>query len=182
MVQRIFYISLFLLMSFSVSAQELKDFNFYYAHPKVSADAKDAYARLFDINASERSYSIIDSAFTKNDETRLFYIYLIAQMLPQAEGDLRATLNIITRNLMERYPASVLAVLFVSNDRNIVQLREQWAHRMGVEIRITCESAPVNCFKKSRTTALANCNTQKKQQLEILYNMVRNDMNISFQR
>lgn len=162
--------------------QQFREPDYYYASPQVSQDAKDCYAKLFDINNSPKTYSILDSAFTKNDDTRPFYIYLICSMLESANGDLREQMNIICRHLLEQKPNAVTAVLFSKQSIVTDKMKENWAHRVGVEIRITCDDDLMNCFKKSRTRALSHCDIRHKAELENMYNYIRKDMNLFQQR
>ncbi len=175
---RVLFILLCSWCSAELCAQPLKDPAFYYAHPAVSQDAKDLYSKVFDVNSSPKSYSILDSAFTQNDDTRPFYIYLVCVMLSKAEGELRAELNIICRYLAEQRPDDLTDVLFSRSSLISSSFKEEWAHRVSVELRITCSTDPMFCFKKSRNEALSNCDVAHKSKLELLYNYVRRDMKL----
>ncbi|MCB0699717.1 MAG: hypothetical protein H6551_08455 [Chitinophagales bacterium] len=182
MLKRVLFTVCFCLSLLQGYAQELRDPNYYYALSAVSQDAKDCYAKLFDINSSARAFSILDSMFTVNKATQPFYIYLACTMLPEATGELRAQLNIVCRHLIEQDPTALTNVLFSKNSLVKSRYRQYWAHRVGVEIRVTCESDPLDCFKRSRNRALSNCNEASKDRLELLYNMIRQEMNLYRQR
>lgn len=175
---RVFFILLCSWSAAQAFAQPLKDPAYYYAHKALSQDARDMYAKTFDINTSPKSYSIIDSTFTQNDETRPFYIYLVCTMLDKAEGELRAELNVICRYLIEQRPNDLTDVLFSSFSLVKSSYKEEWAHRVGVELRITCGSDPMFCFKKSRNDALSSCDAAHKSKLELMYNYIRRDMKL----
>lgn len=172
----------FCVVGFSVLSQELKDPNYYYALPNVSQDAKDCYAQLFDINNSPKSFSILDSMFTQNKDTQPFYIYLACTMLPKADGELRTQLNIVCRHLTEQDPDAVANVLYSKSKLMRSSYRSAWGHRVGVEIRLTCETDPTICFKRSRSRALQNCADDNKDKLEAIYNLIRQDMSLHSQR
>ncbi len=159
-------------------AQELKSFDYYYAHPQVSQEAKEYYAGMFSVNNSDKAYSVMDSVFTENDETRPFYIYLVCRMLKEANENMMSELSIICRYLVELHPSSLAAVLFAGENYVDEKCREGWAGRISVELRVTCEKELMECFKQSRTTALQNCDSRQKPNLEVLYNMVRKDLNL----
>ncbi len=182
MVQRTFFVFMFSFCSFCGFSQGFKNFDYYYAHAQVSMEAKEYYARLFDINSSNKAYSILDSTFTTNDETRPFYIYLAGRMLTEAKGDLLVELNIICRHIAESYPSSLIPVLYAGRNYISDNVKFLWAARMATEIRVTCDNDLMACFKKSRSNALRHCDAQYKNRLEVLYNTVRKDLNLFQQR
>lgn len=161
-----------------VHAQGLRSFDYYFSHAAVSADAKEYYAGLFDINASGKTYSILDSAFTGNNDTRPFYIYLVCRMLPEAEPELLKEINIVCRYLTEHHPSDVASVLFAGKNYVDDKYKGLWVHRVGVEIRVTCNNDLLTCFKDSRNRALQNFKEGSKNRLEALYNLIRRDMNL----
>lgn len=178
MVQRILPALMMVCFCVSVNAQKLQNFDYYFAHPDVSQDAKEYYANMFDLNSSNKTYSILDSAFTDNNDTRPFYVYLICKMLPEASPELLKEINIVCRFLTEERPGDVTAVLFAGSNFVKQQYRHLWAHRLGVEIRVTCGEDLMQCFKKSRTTALEHFNADNKSRLEAVYNMTRKELNL----
>lgn len=159
-------------------AQELKNFDFYYSHPQVSQEAKEYYAGLFSVNNSEKAYSVMDSVFTQNDETRPFYIYLVCKMLGEADENMLAELSIICRYVVELQPSALVTVLYAG--RNFVEdkYKDIWAKRISTELRVTCDKELMDCFKQSRTIAIQACAEEHKPRLEVLYNMVRKDLNL----
>lgn len=182
MVQKTLLVFMFCFCGFCGFSQGLQNFDFYYAHPAVSQDAKEYYARLFNINTNNKAYSIMDSAYTNNDETRPFYVYLVCRMLKEAEGDLLTELNIICRQIAELYPSTLIPVIFAGENYVDEDIKDLWANRMAVEVRVTCNNDLMFCFKKSRRLALQNCDSRYKGKLEILYNTVRKDLNLFQQR
>ena len=50
--------------------------------------AKDFYNDKFKAGDNRRTFSILDSLKTKDDLTRLFYIFLVSKMLNKADGAL----------------------------------------------------------------------------------------------
>lgn len=177
MLQKALFFIVFFSSGLLVQAQGLQSFNYYLSHPQVSQDAKDYYAGQFNINTSERVYSVLDSAFTQNSITRPFYIYLISKMIPEAENSLLAEINIICKYLTEKHPADLVSVLFADKQVDD-KYKSLWAARLSIEIRIACNYDLLSCFKESRNTALENFHSTGKNRLEILYNMVRKDMNL----
>jgi len=49
---------------------------------------------------------------------------------------------------------------------------------MASEIRASCTSDLMGCFRKSRSEALQHCSEADKMNLEMLYNMVRKNLNL----
>lgn len=182
MAQKTFLVLLLSFCSISGFSQGLQNFDYYYAHPAVSQDAKEYYARLFNINSSNKTYSIMDSVYTNNDDTRPFYVYLVCRMLKEAEGGLLTELNIVCRQIAELYPSTLIPVLYAGKNYVDEDIKDLWASRMSVEVRITCNNDLMSCFKKSRRLALQNCESRYKGKLEILYNTVRKDLNLFQQR
>lgn len=178
MIQKAILVLVFCICCFCGYSQSMQSISYYTTHPDISQEAKDYYARLFNANNSDKIYGIMDSIFTDNSDTRPFYIFLACRMITEANGDLLSELNIICRHLAELFPVSLASVLFA--DKAVIddKYKELWAKRMSVEIRITCDSDLMSCFKKSRSTALQNCNEQYKNKMEVLYNMVRKDLNL----
>jgi len=182
MIKKTLLAFLLSVCSFCAFSQGLQNFDFYYGHPLVSLEAKEYYARQFDVNSNNKAYSILDSTFTNNDETRPFYIYLACRMLTEARGDLLAELNIICRQIAEIFPSSLVAVLYAGRNYINDNAKHFWAARMATEIRITCNADLMVCFKDSRSTSVKNCDPQYKNRLEVLYNLVRKDLNLFQQR
>lgn len=175
MVQKIIFVLIMSICGWSAAAQTP---DFFLQRPDVSQAAKDLYTEGLNSGNTDKAYSVMDSVFTDNEATRPFYILLVSRMLPKADGDMMLELNIICRYLAEIYPSSVVSVLFGIEYQTGDAEQEQWAHRMAVEIRITCGGDLMDCFKQSRYTALEHCAAEDKQRLEVLYNMVRRDMNL----
>ncbi|MCB0696217.1 MAG: hypothetical protein KDC07_02565 [Chitinophagaceae bacterium] len=182
MIHKVFLVLCFTFMAYCGSAQGLQNFDFYYGHSQVSQEAKEYYAHLFDVNSSNKAYSILDSVFTQNDETRPFYIFLICRMLKEARGEMLIELNIICRHAAEMYPNSLIPVLYAGKNYVDEDVKDLWASRMATEIRVTCNGELMNCFKDSRSTALQHCDTYNKGRLESLYNFIRKDLNLFQQR
>lgn len=177
MVQRVFLVLILTVSSYCVSAQYMQRPDFYISNPDVSLDAKDYYSGVFSANDA-RAYSILDSVFTENATTRPFYIFLACRMLTEADGDLLAELNIICRYIAELYPSSLVSVLFAKEVSNTNNYKDLWAQRIAVEVRISCSADLMQCFKRSRILALQNCELQYKNKIEVLYNMVRKELNL----
>lgn len=177
MVQRVFMVLIFVFGGYCATAQYLQQPERYLSHPEVSQDARDYYSRVISITDS-RVYSILDSIFTDNDSTRPFYTYLVCRMLTEADEKLLIELNIVCRYMTEYYPSTLLSVLFAQNSSITDKHRELWAHRIAVELRITCANDLMNCFKTSRMSALEHCALIYKSKLELMYNLVRKDLNL----
>ncbi len=169
---------LFCISSPFLYAQELKNFDFYYSHPQVSQEAKEYYAGMYSVNSSEKAYNVMDSAFTQNDETRPFYIYLVCKMLGEADDKMLSDLSIICRYVAEIHPTTLMAVLYAGRNYVEDKYKTIWAKRISTEIRVACDQDLMDCFKLSRTTAIQACTETQKQRLEVLYNMVRKDLNL----
>lgn len=159
-------------------AQDLKNFDFYYSHPQVSQEAKEYYAGLYSVNSSDKAYNVMDSAFTQNDETRPFYIYLVCRMLGEANENMLSELSIICRYVAEIHPTTLMAVLYSGRNFLDDKYKAEWAKRVSTEIRVTCDTELMDCFKQSRTLAVQNCAESQKPRLEMMYNMVRKDLNL----
>lgn len=177
-MQKIIVVIFCLVTSVCVHAQGLRSFDYYFSHSGVSTDAKEYHARLFDVNASGKTYSILDSAFTENNDTRPFYIYLVCRMLGEAEPELLKEINIVCRYLTEHHPGDVTSVLFAGKNYVDDKYKGMWAHRVGVEMRVTCNNDLLSCLKSSRSMALQNFNGENKNRLEALYNFIRRDLNL----
>lgn len=158
-------------------AQELQPPQFYLSRADVSRDAKDYYIEGLNKTNLHKAYSVLDSVFTDNDVTRPFYILMACHMLSQAEGELLEELKIISRFTAELQPGSLGQVLF-SREKAYSGYKFQWAKAMASEIRTSCTSDLMACFRKSRSEALQHCNAGDKMHLETLYNMVRKDLNL----
>lgn len=178
MIHRALLILLFSTVCPFLYAQELKNFDFYYSHPNVSQDAKEYYAGLYSVNTNEKAYNVMDSAFTQNDETRPFYIYLVCRMLEEADVNMMAEISIICRYVVEMHPTTLMAVLYAGPNYVSEKSKDIWAGRISTELRVTCDKELMDCYKLSRTSALQACDDAQKQKLEMLYNMVRRDLNL----
>lgn len=178
MIHRALLFILFSTVCPFLYAQELKNFDFYYSHPQVSLEAKEYYAGLYSVNSSDKAYNVMDSAFTQNDETRPFYIYLVCRMLGEADENMMSEISIICHYVAEIHPTTLMAVLHAGPNFVPDKYKEIWANRISTEIRVTCEKDLMECYKISRTTALQACAEHQKQRLEVLYNMVRKDLNL----
>lgn len=182
MVQKASIILLLSCINVCAFAQGLRSFDYYFGHPSVSQGAKEYYANMFDVNASNKTYSILDSAFTENNDTRHFYIYLICKMLPEASPQLLKEINVVCKYLIENHPGDVTDVLFAGKSYVSDRYKILWAHRVAVELRVTCNAELLSCFKESRNNALQHFHGSEKPRLEALYNLVRRDMNLFQQR
>ena len=178
MRKKLLHTVLLLFCAICASAQTLKPLKSYLEDPAVSADAKDYYLGKFDLKAEDRAFTIADSMFTKNDATRPFYIYLTTKMITQAEGALRAELNVLSRHFLEQYPDGLLDFLYSKNNAVRSSFQNIWAHRVAVEVRITCDKDLYDCFNNSRKRALKNSREENHQRIEIFYNYLRKELNL----
>lgn len=178
MLQRLLIILTFFFSTTCAEAQGLQSFDYYIAHPGISQEAKDYYYGRFNINTSEQTSTILDSVFTRNEDTRPFYIYLVGKMLPEAESSLLKEINIVCRYVAEQHPADLVGVLFADEGMVPARYKNLWADRVAVELRVTCDYELMDCFKNSRITALNHYTGTGKNKLEILYNLIRRDMNL----
>ena len=151
MIHRALLFILFSTVCPFLYAQELKNFDFYYSHPQVSQEAKEYYAGLYSVNNSEKAYTVMDSAFTQNDETRPFYIYLVCRMLGEADENMMSEISIICHYVAEIHPTTLMAVLHAGPNFVPDKYKEIWANRISTEIRVTCERDLMECYKLSRT-------------------------------
>ncbi len=177
MLYRVTFVLIFCVCGFCGYAQELQPPQFYLSRADVSRDAKDYYTEGLNKTNLHKAYSVLDSVFTDNDVTRPFYILMACHMLSQAEGELLEELKIISRFTAELQPGSLGQVLF-SREKAYSGYKFQWAKAMASEIRTSCTSDLMACFRKSRSEALQHCNAGDKMHLETLYNMVRKDLNL----
>lgn len=178
MVQKIIFAIVFFMAGYCCNAQQLQDAQYYLSHADVSQDAKDYYRQGFVAADAQKAYSVLDSIFTENDSTRPFYVLLAGRMLTEANGELLAELNIVCRYVAELHPGTLVAVLFADAGKVPANYRQLWAQRMAVEIRISCTGDLVKCFKQSRSAALQHCTEDSKGRLEVLYNLIRKDLNL----
>lgn len=177
MLYRIIFVLIFCVCGFCGYAQGLQPPQFYLSRADVSRDAKDYYTEGLSKANIHKAYSILDSIFTDNDITRPFYILMACHMLSQAEGELLEELKIISRFTAELQPGTLGDVLF-SGEKAYGGYKFQWAKAMASEIRTSCASDLMACFRKSRSEALQHCDEADKMNLETLYNMVRKNLNL----
>lgn len=178
MIFRLFYTLVFTLICYQASAQPFKYVSYYLQHPQVSQDAIDFYTGDLKVSDPDRVMGIVDSLFTKNDDTRPFYILLTSRMLGQAKGDLRKMLNISCRHFAEQNPAALANFLFTKHYMVPNGYKQLWAYRIAVDIRLICSGDLFDCFKASRNLALSHCDEDSKPKLESLYNYIRRELNL----
>ncbi len=178
MNRRLFYTLIISLICYKASSQPFKYVSYYLQHQQVSQDAIDFYTGDLTVSEPDRAISIVDSLFTKNDDTRPFYILLTSRMLSQAKGDLRRQLNISCRHFAEQNPGALAQFLFTKHYMVLKSYRQQWAYRIAVDIRLICSGDIFDCFKASRNIAISNCEEDNKQKMEVLYNYIRKELNL----
>ena len=179
---RVINIFVFLMASLLAQGQALKPVNFYLQHSGVSENAIDFYTGRLSVMDADKAMEIADSMFTENDETRPFYILLTTRMLKVSRGKLSKQLTIISRHFAEQHPSELSAFLYQKNSLISRDFPDYWAYRLSVDIRVMCEYELLTCFKESRNVALKNCSEKYKPQIEILYNIVRHQLNLFQQR
>lgn len=175
---RLFYTLIISLICYQASSQPFKYVSYYLQHPQVSKDAIDYYTGDLTVSDPDRVMSIVDSMFTKNDDTRPFYILLTSMMLSQAKGDLRKQLNISCRHFAEQNPGALATFLFTKQAMVLPSYKRQWAYRIAVDIRLICSDDIFDCFKASRNIAIANCDEDSKSKMEVLYSYIRKELNL----
>ena len=99
-------------------------------------------------------------------------------VLGEADDKMLSELSIICRYVVEIHPATLMAVLYAGRNYVDDKYKAIWANRISTEIRVTCDQDLMDCYKLSRTTAIQACTETQKQRLEVLYNMVRKDLNL----
>lgn len=160
------------------AGQGVREPQYYLSHAEVSPAAKEYYSRKWELNSNKSAFGILDSAFTNNDTTRPFYVYLVGRMANEAQGDLLVEVNIACKYTAELFPATLADVLFSNSPLGNSGMRDAWVKRMAVEIRVTCTDELMDCFKKSRALSLQNSTPASKSKMELLYNMVRRELNL----
>ncbi len=179
---RLLYMLLFLFVSVSVQAQTLKTVSYYLQHRGVSEDAIEFYTGRLTVKDIDKALDVADSMFTRNDETRPFYMLLVSRMLGQAKGELRQQLNVTCRHFVEQHPSELVAFLFQKHHLVSSSFIDRWAYRVSVDIRVMCNEDLLSCLKQSRNIALSNCDEKYKAKIEVLYNNVRKQLNLFQQR
>lgn len=175
MVQKAIFALIMSIWGWNAAAQTP---DFFLQHTDVSQAAKDIYIEGLNSTNADKAYSVMDSVFTDNEATRPFYILVVSRMLSEADIAMKSELNIVCRYVTEYYPSALVSVLFGAKNQTNDELQEQWANSVAVEIRVNCHGDLLGCFKQSRNAALEHCPDVDKQRLELLYNMVRRDMNL----
>ncbi|MEZ5017208.1 MAG: hypothetical protein R2800_09160 [Flavipsychrobacter sp.] len=177
-------VKIFVLLMFSIAsqAQELKPISFYLQHSGVSEDAIEFYTGRLTTKNIDKALETADSMFTDNNETRPFYILLTTRMLKTARGDLSKQLTVVCRHFAEQHPSDLAAFLYQKNHLVSSRFSDYWAYRIAVDIRVICDGDLMTCFKQSRNIALSNCVDKYKPKMEVLYNLVRRNLNLFQQR
>lgn len=179
---RFLHIIFLVTTCFTASSQQLNTVRFYLQHTEISEDAIEFYTGRSTVKNQEKALAVVDSMFTENNETRPFYLLLVSRMSLVAKGALNKQITMSCRHFAEQHPSDLAAFLYQKHLLMDSRFVDEWAHKISVDIRVMCDEDLLSCFKQSRNIALANCNEDYKPKIEVLYNSVRQRLNLFQQR
>lgn len=166
------------LLAFASHAQELKPTVYYMGLPHVSKAAKDIHAGVVKPADDDLMASIMDSMNTENNDTRPFYIFLVSKTLYLTKDKgLKQSLGNACRRYIQNRPDDVVLLLFSKTVKPVY--KDAWAKAIAEDIDANCETTLKECFRQSRLLALEMCHTDNKDKLEIIYNQIRANLQLS---
>lgn len=168
-IRLIIFICIFL--HFSSFGQASNDLNFYLSHKQVSKTAKDYYHNKFIAIDDDRTFSILDSLNTHNNETRPFYLYLTSHMLETADGALSEGMGLLCKEFVEKHPNYLMEFLYTSNKKIVTNnFAQNWINQIGGEFMIACDEKALTCSKKSFTKSTSQVSWNNRPFLVQFYN------------
>jgi len=81
-----------------------KPINFYLNHTSIDSNSKKFYRGELAISNNEITYSILDSALTKNQETRPFYFFILNKIVELSGNDISGMVSERSMNYVKLYP------------------------------------------------------------------------------
>lgn len=171
-MHRAIYLSLIaIFLSKASNCQPLQRIPFYLSDPSISKNAKSFYQGKFKASDDERTFSIIDSLKTSNNNTRPFYIFLVSKILPNADGALSEGLGLACKEFVEWNPNFLMS--FLSGKNIDSAFIEDWAEEVAGEFQIECEGNEYRCIGSSFKIAANNCLLGNRRQLSSFYELIR---------
>lgn len=160
-MKKIVFIGLFFL-TVNVFAQSPKDIRFYLNDINISKTAKAYYNGQFKVDDGRKTFSILDSLNTRNNDTRPFYLFLVSKMMNEADGALSEGLGNSIKEYFETRPDNVLDFLFSNSKIVTTQFKNNWANVIAGEFMIICEDNEKVCIKKSLQQTLLKVKPENK--------------------
>lgn len=165
-------ISILLLLTFKIYGQAPVDINFYHDNKQISKTAKDFYFDKFKAADDTRTFSIIDSLKTKNNQTRPFYILLVSKIIDKSDGALSESLGVSCKDFLESQPDFLIDFLYSKNKIVDKHYFDNWAHIIAGEFMIDCEEKEKKCIKKSLQQTSTKVELGNKSKLTDLYHQI----------
>jgi len=166
------------LLALTSQGQELKPTVYYMGLPHVSKAAKDIHAGIVKPADDDVMASIMDSMSTENSDTRPFYIFLVSKTLYLTrDKELKQSLGSACRRYIQNRPDDAVLLLFSKTVKPVY--KDAWAKAIAEDIDANCETTLKECFRQSRLLALEMCKTDNKDKLEIIYNQIRANLQLS---
>ena len=162
-----------ILIVVRATAQPLLPINTYLNNKQVSATAKEYYHGKFKASDDDRTFSIFDSLWTRNNATRPFYIFLTSRILEHADGALSEMAGSYCKGYIEQHPDQLVTYLKSLNKTRREKEEDEWAMAISGEFAIDCDGNVLTCINKSHKIALAKVSKQNKEILNELYVLIR---------
>lgn len=168
------FIFIFLLCCSNANGQALVNIQFYLDNQQVSTAAKDFYNKKFKANDNDKTLSIIDSLFTKNNSTRPFYIYLVSKMAFSSDGALSEAIGYSGNEFFQKKPNDLIAFLYSGNPIIDKSFLTNWAKIIAGEIAINCEGKEKNCLNTMKQSIQPLIKENNRQHFLEFYRLLEN--------
>lgn len=172
-MKTVLLILVFIASSHNLSAQALKPLDVYLKSNEVSQEAKDYYNKEFKGSDNDKTFSILDSLETRNNNTRPFYIFLATLMLQSSDGALSEGLGRYCAAFIESHPTELVAYTVSLPRLQKEKTIDNWAMGAAGEFYNSCKPKEMECIDRSFNNARKKSSESQVSVLKDIYSLIR---------
>jgi hypothetical protein len=149
---------------------------FYLSHPEIPSVCKEIFLNKRKISDDNEVLALMDSIFTRDNETRPFYFLTLTRTMEKADGAYAEPLGIMSKKFVENHTKEFLDY-FINEPLLSQNDFKEWALTVIGEIKIVAEKNERKEFESLKTIMTNNCsecNLKQEEKLNEFLKLIEN--------
>jgi hypothetical protein len=150
--------------------------SYYLSHSEIPLVCKEIFLKKRKVSDDNEVLALMDSLFTKNNETRPFYFLTLTRTMEKADGAYAEPLGIMSKKFVENHTKEFFDY-FINEPLLSQNDFKEWALTVIGEIKIVAENNEREEFESLKTIMTNNCSEcdlKQKEKLNEFLKLIEN--------